>query len=181
MRNSYNHPHGQTRCVTHATSCERRAGCEFMHHPRERDVKRWCEFMHRPRRMEWKIMRKDVVGGPKDRPTFTRYYSMNMNRLLHRLLFFTCVNLDIHCCSCTATNSFVLLNIVKLITVTPPSSITGNHCHLLANWHCTRPLLLQRARLAQHCTILSTRRNFWFRALDWDLFKNDQNLIIIKI
>ena len=167
MRNSYNHPHGQTRCVTHATSYERRAGCEFMHHPRERDVKRWCEFMHRPRRMEWKIMRKDVVGGPKDRPTFTRYYSMNMNRLLHFLYCYKIL--------------FVLLNIFKLITVTPPSSITGNHCHLLANWHCTRPLLLQRARLAQHCTILSTRRNFWFRALDWDLFKNDQNLIIIKI
>ena len=156
MRNCYNHPHGQTRCVTHATSCERRAGCEFMHHPREGDVKRRCEFMHRREGWNERSWEKVLWGDQRTDQhlqdiipwTWTDYYT-----------------------SCTATKIlFVLLNIFKLITVTPPSSITGNHCHLLANWHCTRPLLLQRARLAQHCTILSTRRNFWFRALDWDLF-----------
>ena len=173
MRNCYNHPHGQTRCVTHATSCERRAGCEFMHHPRERDVKRRCEFMHRRGGWNERSWEKMVWGDQRT------------DQHLQDIIPWTWTDYCTDCCYLlvwTQTfiavpvllqNSFVLLNIVKLITVTPPSSITGNHCHLLANWHCTRPLLLRRARLAQHCTTLSTRRNFWFRALDWDLFRFD--------
>ena len=68
---------------------------------------------------------KRCCGGTKGPTNIYKILFHEHEQITAQTVDFTYVNLDIHCCSCTATNSFVLLNIVK-----------ANHCHtaILYNW-----------------------------------------------